>query len=1375
MRKRTRKTFGYLFIKRYLNPKNKEVGYCLNNFMLLKSKYFFYTFFFITSCVFSQQFRNASSYTDLDIYSNNNGVAVADYDKDGDLDVFLVGSNSENNNSQTWSRLLQNTNNGNFIDVTANSGIEQNLEHDIILNDLGFLNLQDDFGDRLSASWGDINNDSFPDLFLGNSNQSQLYLNNTDGTFTNITEESGLAVNCNTCFVSGALWIDYNLDGLLDLFITDYHYSSNNKLYTNLGNSTFESFDLSQIIGSANSFSSILMYINDDEYPDIYIANDFDQDNMLLVNQNGNTFVEQAENYNLLDPYDGMGLAITDYDNNNELEILVTNIKENSFYKDEFLDNQYSNISESINIYNTNWSWGANFSDYNHDGYEDLFIANGFAQDEKNEFFINQPQQSQGVDSRKFNPENLTDEDQPETNSRSVNSFDYDNDGDLDLIVTNFDSPIIFYENKSIDSYYTNDIDGNWIKIKLQGTISNYNALGAKIKVYPNNNLNQQRLHHGSSYQSQSIQPIHFGLENATLIDSVVVDWPSSLPQSYYNIDVNSTLTIIENQDIIIDNNNTSEKIEGCTNINSCNYNPEATVDDGSCEFLSATNLIGELTPSPLINYNYSIESLDATNYLWTVVNGEIISGQGTSNVEVIWNLDTIGSISVIASNSACSTNIQSLNIDLNISNPDVNSEFSIARYWNEVLLQAIRNDFARPTVHARNLFHISAAMYDAWSIIKNQGSTYLVGQSVNGITIDFESFQNNLSENENINTAISYAAYRIIKHRFSQSPNSEYISDLADYLMIELGFDINNEQIDDYSENPVHLGNYIASSYIDYGINDGSMEQFDYENQYYIPVNDPLIPLLSGNESIIDPNRWQPLTLNAFIDQSGNLIADNTPAFLGAEWGNVKPFGLSQDDLTTYFRDNNTYNVYHDPGAPTLLNNSDQENLDFINAFAMVSVWGSHLSSDSDVIWDISPNSIGNYSIEDLPSELSNYDNFYNYFDGGDFSTGYEINPFTNQPYVTQNVLRGDYSRVLAEFWADGPDSETPPGHWFVILNTINDNPLLIKKFQGVGNTLNNLEWDIKSYFLLGGTLHDVAVSVWGIKGWYDYVRPISIIRYLSDLGQSTDSSLDNFNPQGLPLIDGYIEVVNEGDPIIGIDNENLGKIKLYTWRGHDYIDDTQFEEAGVGWVLAENWWPYQRPTFVTPNFAGYVSGHSTFSRAAAEVLTNFTGSAFFPGGVGKFIAKQDEFLIFEEGPSEDIELQWATYRDAADQCSLSRIWGGIHPYIDDIPGRIIGNTIGNQSYDFGVSYFSTLSEISLSNNSLKLKSNPVNKNEKIQILNTLGIETFELYNLIGQKIHINAKYHFDSNSTSISSSQLKSGIYILNSGNKSWKIIIK
>ena len=1344
--------------------------------MSIKKSSIFFILLLVTYANFSQQFRDASNYTDVNTYEDHNGVAVADYDQDGDLDIFIVGSFSEENNSQTWSRLLQNTNNGNFLDVTINTGIEQDLNHDIILNDIVFLNLQDDLGDRLSASWGDFNNDSYPDLFLGNSNQSQLYQNNTDGTFTNITSQSGLTIDCDTCFVTSGLWLDYNIDGLLDLFITDYHSASNNKLYKNLGSGMFVNVDLGEVNDPTNSFSSIVIYANDDNYPDIYIANDHDQNNVLLINQQGEGFINETESYNLLDPYDGMGLATSDYDNNHNFEILVTNIKENSFYVDEFTDSQYVNYSETVNIYDTNWSWGANFSDYNHDGFEDLFIANGFSVDAENELFFNVATGPESV-ARKFSRTDPLENQIELTKSRSLVSFDYDNDGDLDLLVSNFDSNLILYENKAVDTYFTGVDQGSWIKVNLKGTISNYDALGSVVEIYPNNDIDQSRLYHGSSYQNQSIQSVHFGLDNATYIDSLVVTWPNTGRQTYQDISVNSSITIIENGGVTVNDNNTAVKIEGCTNIYSCNYNSEATVDDGSCQFLTAGALEGETNIEPLVPYYYSYESIDSTNYLWSIVNGTILSGQGTSNICVIWNVAMEGSLSVSAFNDDCSTELELIEINIDLSETDwETNDISIARLWNEILLEAIRNDYARPTVHARNLFHISAAMYDTWAIIKEQGSTYLIGQSVNDFSVNYGSFNNDLTEEENMIKAISYCAYRLISHRFSQSPNSEYIINLASFYMGLLDYDIENYETLNNTQDPVHLGNFIAENYMLYGLEDGSMEELNYENQYYLPVNDPLSPLLSGNENISYPNRWQPLTLAVFIDQSGQVTGENTPSFLGAEWGNVYPFGLNQDDLSIFSRDDNVYNVYHDPGAPPLLNNSDQESLDFINAFSMVSIWGSHLSSENNVSWDISPNSIGNFPLENLPEEISDYNNFYNYYLGGDSSNGHDLNPYTNLPYEPQYALRGDYSRVLAEFWADGPQSETPPGHWFVLLNTVNDDPLLVKKFQGTGDLLSNLEWDIKSYFILGGTLHDAAVSVWGIKGWYDYVRPISIIRYLSGLGQSSNPSSDNYHPQGLPIVDGFIETVEEGDFLQGDNNENIGKIKLFTWRGHDYIDDVDLDQASVGWILAENWWPYQRPTFVTPNFAGYVSGHSTFSRAAAEVLTMFTGSPYFPGGIGKFSAPKDEFLVFEQGPSENVELQWATYRDASDQCSLSRIWGGIHPYIDDIPGRIIGNTIGNESYEFGASYFSdNLSTTFIDNPRLKLKSNPINSNEQIEILNTLGIENFELFNLIGQRISIRENHNPSSKSTTLSHDYLAAGIYLLSNKNYSWKIIVR
>ncbi len=354
---------------------------------------------------------------------------------------------------------------------------------------------------------------------------------------------------------------------------------------------------------------------------------------------------------------------------------------------------------------------------------------------------------------------------------------------------------------------------------------------------------------------------------------------------------------------------------------------------------------------------------------------------------------------------------------------------------------------------------------------------------------------------------------------------------------------------------------------------------------------------------------------------------------------------------------------------------------------FTLVAKWSAQLDPRDGVMIDISPASNGNNS--DYPTTITALRSFYDEENGGDHSPGYTVNPKTGQPYTPQLVPRGDYARVLAEFWADGPDSETPPGHWFTILNYVHDHPDFVRKYKGQGEILDDLEWDVKAYFLLGGTMHDAAVAAWSIKGWYDYIRPISAVRYMADQGQSSDPNLPNYTPNGIPLTPGLVEVVQAGDSLAGPNNENVGKIKLYAWRGPDYINDPATDDAGVGWILAENWWPYQRPTFVTPPFAGYVSGHSVFSRAAAEVLTLLTGDPYFPGGMGEFVARANQFLVFEEGPSVDVVLQWATYRDASDQTSLSRIWGGIHPPADDMPGRLIGMQVADKAFALADSIF--------------------------------------------------------------------------------------
>ena len=614
-------------------------------------------------------------------------------------------------------------------------------------------------------------------------------------------------------------------------------------------------------------------------------------------------------------------------------------------------------------------------------------------------------------------------------------------------------------------------------------------------------------------------------------------------------------------------------------------------------------------------------------------------------------------------------------------SNISLSQQNSVAREWNNLILEAIRNDFARPTVHARNLFHHSLIAYDAWAAYDNSKKTYFLGDTLHGYVCSFSGVNYPVDIHSAREEAISYASYRFIQSRYQNTPDFSSTSILIQNLMNQLGYDPSNTSTDYVNGGPAELGNYLAEQIYLYGLTDGSNEQNDYANIFYDQLNPPIIMSQPGNPNIQDPNHWQPITLTQTIDQSGNPVL-STPENLSPEWGEVHPFSLDSSMYNEHVRDGDTYKVYFDTVYPAYLDLSDSSSWESFYKWnhTLVSVWQSHLDPTDGVMWDISPGSIGNNSW--YPSDSSQYAAFYDLTNGGDPGTGYTINPVTGIPYSPQIVPRGDYTRVLAEFWADGLDSETPPGHWFEIYHYVSDQPGFERKWQGIGPLLDTLEFDVKAQLTLGGTMHDAAISAWSLKGYYDYIRPVSAIRYMADLGQSSDTTAISYHPNGIPLLPGFIEIVQVGDSLAGQWNENVGKIKLFTWKGHEYIIDPLTEMAGVDWILAEKWWPYQRPTFVTPPFAGFVSGHSTFSRAAANTMEFITGSPYFPGGLGEFQAIQNQYLHFEEGPSATITLQWASYKDAADQCSLSRLWGGIHPPIDDIPGRIIGEEIGSLAF---------------------------------------------------------------------------------------------
>lgn len=566
----------------------------------------------------------------------------------------------------------------------------------------------------------------------------------------------------------------------------------------------------------------------------------------------------------------------------------------------------------------------------------------------------------------------------------------------------------------------------------------------------------------------------------------------------------------------------------------------------------------------------------------------------------------------------------------------DILPDGSIARRWNELLLDSIRRDIPKPGVHARNLFHTSVAMYDAWAAFDPTADGYLVREKLEAQDVD--------SARE---AALSHAVRTVLVHRYAQANGGPVSLACYDAFMMKLGLDPSDARTE--GDDPVALGNRIGQAVIDTFRNDGANEANAYaDTTDYTPTNQPLLVDRPG-AICEDAAIWQELNLAQGETQNG-LIVPGQQTYIGPNWGFVTPFALPPEDGD---------GVHHDVEVVPTLESPEMDAwvLDVIERTA-------DLAPVEGVNIDISPGAYGNNPL------------------GTNDGTGHPMNPVTGQPYAPNVVPKGDFARVLAEFWADGPKSETPPGHWNTLANTVSDD-IVEHRLWGEGESVDRLEWDVKLYFALNGAVHDAAITAWGVKRKYLASRPITLIRYKAGLGQSSDPNAASFHALGLPLKPGVVELITTESAAPGQRHHHLrwwiGEVAIRSWLGEP--GDRANELGGIGWIRAVDWIPYQRRTFVTPAFPGLISGHSTFSRAGARLLTEFTGSEYFPGGLGEYEARAGQYLVFEDGPSVPVKLQWATYNDAADQAGQSRIWGGIHIWPDDYQGRILGERVGEDA----------------------------------------------------------------------------------------------
>jgi hypothetical protein len=499
------------------------------------------------------------------IEANGCGCAFLDYDNDGWLDIFVLsGTRLSSVPAGTSNRLYRNNRDGTFTDVTKLAGLEA----------VGWAN---------SVCIGDYDNDGFEDIFCTYFGQNRLYRNLGNGTFKDVTKEAGL-IDAEVRWGAGCSFLDYNRDGHLDLFVSNYLKFDFDKvpkpgsgvncnfkgipiecgprglpfgrhsLYRNNGDGTFT--DVSIQAGIAKPWASYGMTVvtadfNEDGWPDIYVACD-STPSLLFINQHDGTFKEEGVERGVALGNDGgeeagMGIGVGDYNLDGHLDIFKTHFSDDTdvLYLNDGTGNfDDKTLASKIAVETRFASWGAGIVDLDNDGWPDIFFVTGSVYPNVEKALPQYPNKSPRILFRNLGNgtfEEIADAGPGVTtphSSRGCAFGDFDNDGDIDILVVNINEP---------PSLLRNDCSGkhHWLKVKLIGTKSNRSAIGARVLARYAGHLQAQEVLSQSSYYSCNDSRLHFGIGEATAAD-LTIHWPSGTIENYPAVRCDQLVTIRE-------------------------------------------------------------------------------------------------------------------------------------------------------------------------------------------------------------------------------------------------------------------------------------------------------------------------------------------------------------------------------------------------------------------------------------------------------------------------------------------------------------------------------------------------------------------------------------------------------------------------------------------------------------------------------------------------------------------------------------------------------------------------------------------------------------------------------------------------------------